>query len=303
MGKHKSLIGVICAVVCQFIFGFSLLFTRTATYLASPMTLLSWRFIIAFIVFNLCVLMGIIKVNLKGKPLLPLILIAIFYPLLYFIGETIGISLTSASESGTMIATIPIATLLFSSIILRITPAKFQIVGICTTVLGVVVIVIVQGLDAAFNPIGYTMLLLAVVSYALYAIFAQKAEMFTSAEKSYIMTALGAFSFTTVALMENLIHGTLATFVALPFANMDFLVSVLYLGIGSSVGAFLLYNTAIANIGATRAVSFAGISTIVAVISGVIILQERFAFFQGVGVVLVIVGVYLANAMPKRRTP
>jgi len=298
--KRKYLVGIGFALACQFIFGFSLLFTRTATYLVSPMTLLSWRFIIAFAFYNICVLLRIIKVDFRGKSLRPLILIAIFHPFMYFVGETIGVSQTSASESGTMISTIPIVTLLCSIIVLKIIPTKLQAIGIAVTVFGVVIIVFSQGIDAVFNPFGYAMLLLATVSYSLYAVFAQKAEEFTGAEKTYIMIALGAISFTTIALIENALNGTLSTFAVLPFTNISFLVSVLYLGIGSSVGAFLFYNIAIDKIGATRTTSFSGISTIIAIVAGVFILQENFTFFQGIGAVLVIGGVYLTN---RTRTP
>lgn len=44
--------------------------------------------------------MSIIKINLKGKDLRPLILVAVFSPCIYFIGETVGINHTTAAESG-----------------------------------------------------------------------------------------------------------------------------------------------------------------------------------------------------------
>jgi len=297
MERRKTVIGTICTLACQFIFGFSLLFTRTATDLVSPMTLLSWRFIVAFVFFTLCVFLGVIKVKI-AKPFLSLVLIvAVFYPFLYFVGETIGVGFTSASESGAMLAVIPIVTLICSIFLLKVMPTKSQILGICVSVMGIVVIVLVQGIDAVFSLPGYAMLLLAVISYALYAVFAQKAATFTSAEKSYVMTVLGAVVFTVIALVENGMKGTWAAFFMLPLENTGFLVAILYLGIGSSVGAFLLYNTAIANIGATRAVSFSGVSTIVSIMAGVVILRESFSLIQGIGAVLVVGGVYLANKM------
>ena len=299
MEKRKILIGIMCAVACQFIFGFSLIFTRAAMDLVSPMTLLSWRFIVAFAALSVCMIIGVIKVELRGKSLGPIIWIAVLFPFIYFVGETIGISLTSASESAAMLAVLPVSTLLCSVLLLKIMPTKLQVTGIVVTASGIAIVVLVQGLDAVFNPIGYAMLLLAIVTYSLYAVFVQKAETFTSAEKSYVMTALGAAVFTVIALVENGMRGTLTAFVLLPFTNVDFFITVLYLGIGSSAVAFLLYNSAIANIGAARVASFAGISSIVAVIAGVVILQERFTVFQGVGVVLVVGGAYLANVMPK----
>ena len=302
MEKRKNFIGITCVVTCQVIFGFSLLFTRTAMDVASPMALLSWRFIVAFAVFNICVLLKLIKVDFKGKSLRPLIVIALFYPFLYFVGETIGVSLTSASESGTVLAATPIGTLICSAVLLKIKPSRLQLLGMATSIVGIVMIVLLRGADAMFNPVGYIMLLFAVISYSLYGVFAQKTAAFTSSEKSYIMAALAAVIFTTAALIESGIQGTLVEFATLPFTSMGFLTSILYLGVGSSVGAFLLYNTAIDNIGANRAISFAGISTIVSITSGVIILQEPFTLLQGAGAVLVIVGVFFANRSQPAKT-
>ena len=299
MMKGPFLVGIVCALAAQVIFGFSLIFTRAITLTVTPMTLLSWRFIVALIIFKACILMRIIKIDIKGKPLKPLIALAFLNPFLHFVGETFGISNTSASEAAVFISIIPVATLILSSLLLKETPTKLKILGISFSVAGIIVIMSVRGLSAIFNPFGYIMLFMACVSYALYAIVVQKEESFTSAEKSYVMTAFGAFAFTMIAVVENGINSTLITFAMLPVTNFDFLVAILYLGIGSSVVAFLLYNTSIAKIGATRAVSFAGISTIVAIIAGVTILQESFTFLQGVGAALVISGVYMVNVIPK----
>ncbi|MCL2865677.1 MAG: EamA family transporter [Lachnospiraceae bacterium] len=301
MNKRKLIVGIICALIVQLIFGFSLVFTSFGLAVATPMSLLAWRFLCAFMIFQICIWLGIIQVNLKGKTLTPLLIIAVFFPFLYFVGETIGVNLTSASESGAMIAVIPIATLTFSALILKIKPSKMQALGILVSILGIIIIVIRQGIDLIFNPLGYAMLSLAVISYALYGVFAQKAKDFSASEKSYIMSIIGAVTFTILASIENIIHGTFTNFLLLPIQYPTFLLSILYLGIGSSIGAFLLYNTAIDCIGANRAVSFAGVSTVVAITSGILILNETFTLIQGIGAVLVIAGVYIANVLTKRK--
>jgi drug/metabolite transporter (DMT)-like permease len=128
--KDKRAVGIICALICEVLFGFSFLFTKKITETVSAMTLLSWRFIVAFLVINAFILFRIIKVDLRKKSLLPLAVVAIFQPVLYFVGETFGISLTTATESGTIIAMIPVVTLLFSPIVLKEKPSKLQIVGV-----------------------------------------------------------------------------------------------------------------------------------------------------------------------------
>jgi drug/metabolite transporter (DMT)-like permease len=263
------------------------------------MTLLSWRFIFAFLLINICVLTRVIKVNLKKKPLMPLLIVALFQPVLYFIGESIGIKLTSASESGTFIACLPILTLLFSGLILKEIPRKLQVIGVLVTVAGILLIVLLKGLEATLSLPGYFALLIAVVSGSLYSVFSKKAAEYSSAEKTYVMMGLGAVVFTVIAVAEHTLGGTLRQYVLLPFTNSDFLIAVLYLSAGCSVTAFLLFNMAIARIGTNRSASFVGISTVVTVTAGIILLREKYSIVQGLGTAMVIAGVYMANLRKK----
>ncbi len=298
MAKNKVFIGSLCTIAAQVLFGFSFLFTKEGTALVSPWTLLSWRFFVAFLLFNICIFFGIMKVNFKGKSLLPLAQIALLQPIIYYIGETFGISLTTTSESGVILASIPIVTLLFSSMILKEFPTKLQVAGVSTTAIGIVIIVLVKGFEARFNIIGYTMLVVGVITYSLYSVFSQKAVEFSSVEKTYIMTLFGTIFFTAVAFIENATAGTLREFILLPLTHRNFLISVLYLAAGCSVAAFIFYNAAIAYIGSNRTVSYIGIGTIVNVSASIFILKEPFSVYQGIGTVLVLMGVYIANANP-----
>jgi drug/metabolite transporter (DMT)-like permease len=298
----KDKIGIAAAVVCEILFGFSFLFTKKVLTNVSPIDLLSWRFIFAFALISLCALFRLIKLRFKRKKLLPLFLVALFQPVLYFAGETVGIQLTSASESGTMIAVIPILTLAFSALLLKEIPRRLQVVGILATVAGILLSVLVKGLEATLNPLGYIMLLAAVTSGSLYSVFSKKAAAFSSAEKTYAMMALGAAVFTSIAIVRNDAGGTLQSFFLLPFTNPDFLVAVLYLSAGCSVAAFFLFNTAIETIGTNRSASFVGLSTVVTVTASVVILRENYPFFQGLGTALVIAGVTMANLHIRQKT-
>lgn len=295
MEKKRMIKGSLCAIFCEILFGLSYLFTKHATSSVGALTLLSWRFMTAFLVLSLCAATGVIKINLKGKKLWPLFLIAILQPVIYFTGETVGIRLTTASESGALLAVIPVVTLMASMVVLRQKPTKLQTAGICVTMAGVMVCVLSKGMEASFNLIGYIMLFVAVVSYSLCSVFSQKAASFSSAEKTYVMAALGAAVFTSAALIQSVCSHSVLEFLTAPFTDISFLTAVLYQGIGCSVAAFLLYNLAIAYIGSNRSASFVGISTVVSVLAGVFFLRESFSPFQAAGVLLIIGGVYLAN--------
>lgn len=293
--KNHILIGCLCALGCETIFGLSYVFTKQATNVASAFAFLGWRFLIAAVFMSLCVAVGLIRVNFQGRKLRPLFIVALCNPAIYYIGETVGIGNTTASESGVILACIPVASLAASTLILREKPKKTQVIGIVITLIGVVITVFAAGVQSSLSVVGYLFLFIGVISYALYAVFVDKAGGFTGAEITYVMMIAGAILFGTIAVIEGFCTGTMSELVTLPLRETGFLVAILYSGICSSILGFILSNTAIALIGVNRTASFIGISTVVAIIAGILLLGESFSLFQLAGAAVIIAGVYIAN--------
>lgn len=302
MNKKNTMVGCLCALGCETLYGLSYIFTKSATGTASAFALLGWRFVVAAVIMSIFIVTGLIKVNLKGKILKPLFLVALFSPTIYFIGETIGISHTTASESGVFLATIPVASLIASTLILKKKPSKVQIVGILVTLAGVMLTVFAVGTSSSLSFIGYALLMIAVVSYALYSVLVEKAKGYSESEITFVMLLVGAVVFGILAICEALLSGSVNRLLTLPFTNMSFAVAVLYQGIGCSVLAFLLNNVAITKIGVNQMSSFIGVSTVVSIFAGAIILNESFTWLQIVGAVVIVAGVYIANSKLKKET-
>lgn len=291
--NKRILTGIAAALACEFFYGYSFIFTKKVTNHVSAFTLLGWRFAAAFIILNLLVLLGFVRINLRGKQLTPLLLIALFDPLLYYFCETIGVQLTTASESGIIIAMIPIITLICTFFILREKPTRFQLIGIAVATIGVLLIAMVNGAKSSQNVLGYLLVFAAVVAYSLYSVFTRRTTQFTDIEKTWVMITFGALFFGSAALIEN--RQNLRALAELPWTQPDFLPAILFLGVGSSLLAFFFANFMISVLGSNRAASFSGLSTVISVISGVTVLHESLSTGQFAGMVLVLGGVYLAN--------
>jgi drug/metabolite transporter (DMT)-like permease len=294
--QNNIIAGSLCALGCETLYGLSYLFTKRATETASAFALLGWRFCVAAVIMSLCIAVGFIRINLKGKSIKPLLLVALFSPCIYFIGETIGISQTTASESGVFLACIPAASLLSSALILKKKPSRRQIAGILITLIGAMLTVLAVGAASSLSVPGYAFLLMAVVSYALYSVFVEKAADYTGAEITYIMLIVGAIVFASLAIGEALLSGSIGRLMELPFKESAFMMAVLYQGIGCSIAAFFLSNAAIAKMGVNRTSSFIGVATVVSIIAGAVLLQETFTIYQIIGAIIIIIGVYTANA-------
>ena len=285
-GKNRYAGAIFIALFSEILFGLSFIFIKMCVSSISIFTLLSWRGLTAFAAMTVCALLGIIKIDLKGKNLRPLLLLSFFQPISYFVMETLGIRLTTASESGTILACVPIVTMIFSTIFLKDKPTKRQVFFMMMSVTGAVIIGLLGGFQASSNVLGYLFIVGAMCSESAYAITSQKLKGFNSAEKTYAMVASGAVVFTGCALVEHTIKGTLAYYLTLPFTDTNFLICILYLSLGCSVVAFFCANYSISIIGATRRAAFAGLATVTAIIGGVFYLRLRCKYEKEVSVLI-----------------
>jgi len=296
--RNKVLIGSLCAIGCETCYGLSYGFTKAATLVASPFALLAWRFVVAVLFLGAGILLGIARVDFRGKSLRALLPVVALCPALYFIGETFGIKFSGASESGIFLAVIPVVAIIASTIMLRKRPSRQQVVGICITFAGVVTTTLAAGLRPSFSVPGYLFLLLAVLSYSLYMVYVIRAHEFSGVELTFAMLVAGAVTYVLLACLEALIDGGGAGIVALltlPTREHTVLWAALYQGIVCGAISFLLGNVAIQYLGVNRDASFVGISTFVSILAGVLLLGEPFSLLQGVGAAIIIAGVIIAN--------
>lgn len=290
-----------CLITSTF-FGLSFIFIKLVVDEIPLFSMLAWRNVIALIAMTICAFAGILKINLKGKDLRPLLVLSLFQPILYYIFEALGVKMTTASESGIIIACIPIMTMIFSIIFLKDKPTKLQALFMVITVAGAVIVAGIGGLKTSSNLLGYFILILAVCSDSAYSITSQKLKDFTSAEKTYSMCVTGTVVFTIGAFVQNGMQGTIKEFITLPFTNTGFLICVLYLAIGCNIIAYLCSNYAISLIGATRRSAFAAVSTVITVIAGVLYLHEPFSGLQAFATALILIGATGVNLAVKKET-
>lgn len=299
--NSRTAIGIAAAVVTEVLYGLSFVFTKGAVDLVSPAALLAWRFAVALAVLGVLIAARVIRLTLTRRSLKPLLLLALFQPLLYYASETLGVQRTTASESGIIIAVAPVGILIASWLVLGRPPSRAQAIGIALTFGGVVATVAAGGVRAGFDLVGYLLLLGAVASYSLYAVFAERDTDTTGLDKTFAMVAVGAVGFGGVAMIEAIGSGTVGALVTLPLAHPELGVSVGYLAVGSTVGAFFFQAVAIARLGSNGYSTFIGLSTLTALIAAGVALGERLAPLQLVGGAVIMLGVYIANAT--LRTP
>ena len=269
------------------------MFSKIGLKVMTPIELIAFRFLLAALAMTLLKVFGIIKVNLKGKSLRIVLLTSICEPVLYFLFESLGINMTSSSEAGLMIALIPVFVAIFSMIFLheRLTP--IQLGFIFLSVGGVIFINMMKdSLSLSGNFLGIIFLFFAIISSSFYNIGSKKSSMdFTPVEITYVMMWIGAISFNTVLIVINLIKGNMRNYFA-PLIHIQAIVPLLYLGILSSIVAFFMVNYTISKIPVSQSAVFANLCTIVSIFAGVIILKEDFFWYDFIGTIVILAGVW-----------
>ncbi|MGD9761757.1 MAG: DMT family transporter [Candidatus Izemoplasmatales bacterium] len=289
MNKKAHIAGIFFSII----FGFSFMMSKIALEYVTPVGLIAYRFLLALIVFEILRLTRVIKININKKALLSIVLVAIFQPVLYFLFETFGLAKTTSAEAGLMIALIPIFVTILSTFILKEKPLFLQVIFILISVSGVVLIqVFKSGLNFESASIGFGLLLLAVISAALFNIASRSAAKdHKPHEITYVMMILGAVSFNGIYLIQLLIENDLSRYFS-NLSNPAVIFPILYLGIIASIIGFFLVNYSLNKLPAHISSVYSNISTIVAVIAGAIFLNEDLYFYHIIGGVMIITGVY-----------
>jgi drug/metabolite transporter (DMT)-like permease len=285
------------ATAAAVIFGFSFLFTKDALDYLNTFQLMGLRFFTAALVLSLLKITGIIKVNIRLSTIKALLVVAFFQPVLYFICETMGVDLTSASESGIIISLVPIAITVFAVILLKERLSLFQWVSVFVSVAGVILIIIPKSsADGGKNLVGVLFLLGAVLSAGLYNVYSRKvSSSYTPAEITFVMMWVGAIIFNFIGIIDAVMHGNLRGFIS-ALANPHVLADISYLGILSSIGAFFLLNYSLSKIEASKTAVFMNITPVVSVLAGIFIRGERFYMLQCMGAAIVLLGLWGVNS-------
>lgn len=299
MKNKNDISGVICALVPNIIFGFSFLFSKTALNFAHPLIILAVRFTVAFAAMFILRVIGVIKVNFKGKNVKMILLMSLMQPLLYFLLELYGLKGTSSALSGVITSLVPIGVIVLSDVFLKEKPTKLQIVCSVISVAAVAAVSLLAANGGGKTEItACIMLICAVVAASVFNILSRgEAKNFSPVERTYMMFAVGAAGFDIIApcvLREKFIPELL-----LACSHIEFWGAILYLSVASSVFAFLMYNYATSKIDAVRAASFSNIITVVSVFAGVVILKEPLSILQIILCVIIILSVWGVNRVKK----
>lgn len=284
------------AILYTCIIGFSFMFVKLTFTSTGPLDTLAHRFTVSFLTASIPVIFGLIKLNITFKNMLTILPVAILYPALFFTFQAFGLVYTSSSEAGIIQATIPIFTMVCASYFLKERTTIWQKISLLLSVSGVIYIFMMKGFGSHTPSFtGVILILLSALSSAGYNVLARKmTKQFRLIDVTYMMTIIGFICFNTLSIGNHIAAGTIHLYFQ-PFTSSLFLVSILYLGILSSLLTAFLSNYALSIVEASKMSVFSNVSTLITMFVGVIFLQEELAYYHIIGAIMIILGVLGTN--------
>lgn len=273
---------------------------RVAVNEASPLTVASWRFLLASLV------LGTLLVAQEGWPrwsagqfakLAALGLTGIFLYNLFFL---YALKQVEAGRGALVVAFIPAVIALVDAIRLRRPMPLPKVCGIVLALLGCLLVVTrglpMQMFNGSVGP-GEGLLMGTVTTWVLYTLISrQLSRQFSPLAMTFGACFTGWLMLTAAALAQ----GSLFVLGDLGWRGVS---AIVFLGLLGTAVSFTWYSEAIARIGTTRAAAFINLVPVFAVLLGALMLDERLGGAVLGGGVLVMAGVWLTNRAGGTTTP
>lgn len=295
--KHKH-IAYIGAVLYALIIGFSFLFVKVALTVSNPIDTLAHRFTASFFTILILVFLGKIDLRFTLKDMIQVLPLAILYPAMFFGFQISGLVYTTSSEAGIILATTPVFTMFLASYFLKEKINCLQSISLGLSVAGVIYIFLMKGTSFEISQlVGSSLLLLSSLSFAGYSVLARSlTQKFKPLELAFMMLTIAFFTFNLLSLIGHGMNGTINQYFQ-PLSDPIFLISILYLGVLSSLGTSWLSNYILSKMEASKMSVFGNLATLVSMIAGVIFLQEQLEYYHIIGAIMIIAGILGTNLL------
>ena len=283
----RLLKGHLLSILCAIAWGTSFLVSKHLMEKLTPVQLMLLRFVIAW----LAIWVIYPKWYFNWQEEVQFVFLSLVGNTLYYLAENSALRLTLASNVSILVSAAPIA----SALMLRLFEyderlSQRQIAGIGIAFFGVLFVVFNGVFVLKLTPLGDLLALIAAFCWALYGFMAKrivdKYDTFLSTRKLMFYGII-----TTVPFLFFEAGG----FPVIRLLRFGDICGLLYLGLICSALCYLMWNEAIAEIGAMKVNLYVYAVPVVTMIASAIFLDEMITWGGATGVVLVVGGMLLSS--------
>lgn len=285
------------AVILAMIFwSFSFIWFKEANRTFYPLTIVFIRLVFSVVLMTTFLVITKNFMKIRKHDLKLFIMLALFEPFLYFIGESFGLTYVSATVCSVLISTIPVFATIGAWLIFREKLKAINYAGIILSFIGVLVFVFNSNGSLSFNIKGLGFLMLAVFTAVGYNLTLSRLVGYYS--PVYIVSVqnlIGAVLFLPLFIILDARH-----FFSTPFTFSMF-KPILELAVFASCGAFILFAYSVSKMGITKANVFSNCIPVFTALFSFFLLAERLTFQNIAGMVIVISGLFMSQLNGARK--
>ena len=235
-----------------------------------------------------------IKIQRKDRKYF--IMLAVFEPFLYFLGESFGLTYVSSTVGSVLISTIPVFATIGAWLFFKERLKLINYAGILLSFIGVLVFIFNGDGNLSFNIKGLALLFLAVLSAVGYNLTLSK--LVGSYSPVYIVNAqnlIGTFLFIPIFFIFNF-----KTFINTDHTLIS-LKPVIELALFASCGAFILFAYSVHKIGITKSNTFTNCIPVFTAILSFWLLGDKITIQNIAGMAIVIAGLFMSQMNGRKR--
>lgn len=295
--KGKSLIWAhIGALVCIMMWGISFVSTRVLLdHGMQPVEIYIDRFTIAYFLTLLISHSHFRSHSWRDEGLL--CLCGVLSGSIYFLAENFALQYTLVSNVSLLTSMSPLLTAMLVGLLYKSDrPGKGMLIGSSVAFFGVACTIFNSSFSLEIKPLGDILALMAAFSWAIYSLILKKLDanydVWFISRKTFFYGVLTSLPFLLVEPPKYSIGNILEC--------TPVLANLLFLGVGASLIAYLLWAATVKKMGAVKANNYMYLQPVFTMIFAVIVLNEVVSWIGYMGCALILIGLWLGDYLTRR---
>ncbi|WP_346862728.1 DMT family transporter [uncultured Draconibacterium sp.] len=293
--KNKDFMAIAAALGAAFFWSFSFVWFKIAFLAYKPITVVIFRLAIS------AVLITVIAWALKRlqkptrKDFRLFILMALFEPFIYFLGESYGLQYVSSTVAAVIVATIPLLTPIAAWYFHKEKVNRMNLFGLLFSFVGVALVVLNGSFKFDASPLGVGLEFMAVFAAIAYAIVLKSlAERYNTLTIIAYQNIIGMVLFLPIWFVLDF-----TDFIHTPF-HAEAFRAIILLAVFSSTLAFVFFTQSVRHMGVTKTNTFINLIPVFVAILAFIILKDELGVQKIAGILVVVTGLFLSQ-LKKRK--
>jgi len=275
---------------------FSFIWFKEANKTFNPITIVFIRLVFSVVIMTTFLLLtkNYMKIRKEDRKLF--LMLAVFEPFFYFLGESFGLTYVSATVCSVLISTIPVFAAIGARFLFKEQLKWINYAGIILSFIGVVVFILNSDGSISFNLKGLLLLLLAVLSAVGYNLtLSRLVGRYTPVYIVNVQNIIGAVLFLPLFLILDF-----REFVEIPF-TLEMFKPIIELAVFASCGAFILFAYSVKHMGITKANVFSNCIPVFTALFSFILLGDILTIQNVIGMTIVIAGLFMSQINGNRK--